>query len=86
MILKNTIVTFTVTIPEIEVDKDLGLSIARNRLLFNAEGLIAHALTKDSTTPEKVAESLIYGKGKLIKLDNIEVHIKDCPDYPALCD
>jgi len=67
MKLTNVIVQFTVTIPEIEVDKELGLPIARDKILSYAKAFVVD----DYDVP-------IAG--------TFTPCIKDCPDYPALCD
>jgi len=61
MKLKNIIVIFTVIIPEIEVDKELGIVVARDKIRCVA-------------------------KHRAFKTGDVEVSIKDCSDYPALCD
>ena len=63
MILKNTIVTFTVILPELEVDPNLGIAVARDKIRCRAEHLVS----------DKMSEG-------------VDSSIKDCPDYPALCD
>ena len=60
MTLKNTIVIFTVILPELEVDPNLGIALARAAIRIAAR--------------------------TEIKLGADETTIKDCPDYPALCD
>ena len=42
MILKNTIVTFTVTIPWVELDPSLGLERARTILKFEATNQLTY--------------------------------------------
>ena len=40
MKLLNTIVTFTITIPAMEVDPDLGIAEARDKIFCRAERLV----------------------------------------------
>ena len=46
MKLLNTIVTFTVTIPEMEVDPDLGIAEARDKIFCRAEQIVVDRLAQ----------------------------------------
>lgn len=62
MKLTNVVVQFTVTIPEIEVDKELGIELARGKIITRAEIFVSDQVSQQ-----------------------VDVIIKDCPSYPALC-
>ena len=49
MKLLNTIVTFTVTIPAMEVDPDLGIAEARDKILCRAEQIVVFKLADAAT-------------------------------------
>jgi len=49
MKLLNTIVTFTVIIPTMEVDPDLGIAEARNKIFCRAEQLVVDRLADAAT-------------------------------------
>lgn len=70
MHLHNTIVTITVKIPTIDIDRDAGLQANRERIAFIALEN-AYYDWQDNEVPDASKPT---------------VKITDCPDYPALCE